>query len=214
MAGPPKADGLVGILQGDIDRLQKSAQKLVESNAELKAAIAEEGDEDREFKTAIEVRAAAAAWDGTRPLPPRRCRNPLPLLPSHHLPCTYLQENIVVIAKHRAQIERLEQELRELRGGRQQLGGAAIAATEEGAAGGAAGAQQPSQPQQQGDSIAAVHGGGDTAMQDAAADEQQQAGQAPAGATTGLSVDQQNGGSGWQPRLCHTVPAPMAVAQL
>jgi hypothetical protein len=43
---------------------------------------------------------------------------------------------------------------------------------------------------------------------------QQQAGQAPAGATTGLSVDQQNGGSGWQPRLCHTVPAPMAVAQL
>ena len=177
MAGPPKADGLVGILQGDIDRLQKSAQKLVESNAELKAAIAEEGDEDREFKTAIEVRAAAAAWDGTRPLPPRRCRNPLPLLPSHHLPCTYLQENIVVIAKHRAQIERLEQELRELRGGRQQLGGAAIAATEEGAAGGAAGAQQPSQPQQQGDSIAAVHGGGDTAMQDAAADEQQQAGQ-------------------------------------
>jgi hypothetical protein len=41
---------------------------------------------------------------------------------------------------------------------------------------------------------------------------QQQAGPAPAGAATGLSVDQQNGGSGWQPRLGHTVPASIAAA--
>jgi hypothetical protein len=79
----PKADGLIGILQGDIDRLQKSAQKLVESNAELKAAIAEEGDEDREFKTAIEVcsasparRRVAAAATPCRSSPPTICSAP------------------------------------------------------------------------------------------------------------------------------------------
>lgn len=96
------------------------------------------------------------------------------LLP-HCMALCHLQDNIVTIAKYRAQSERLERELSELRAGRHALGGEAIPAEEAaapaagstGAAGG--GGRQPAQPAA--DSGAAA----DTAMADAA--EQQAAGQ-------------------------------------
>lgn len=49
-------DGHIRLLAAEVGRLHNAVQKLVDSNTELKAAIAEQGDdEDRTFKTAIEV---------------------------------------------------------------------------------------------------------------------------------------------------------------
>ncbi|KAI7840333.1 hypothetical protein COHA_006115 [Chlorella ohadii] len=84
-----------------------------------------------------------------------------------------IEDNIVTIAKYRAQVERLERELRELRAGRHPLGGQAIPTDEAaGAAGAAAGGGQ-----QQGQQAAGGAAGSevDTAMADAP--EQQGAGQ-------------------------------------
>ncbi|KAL4432864.1 hypothetical protein ABPG77_008190 [Micractinium sp. CCAP 211/92] len=88
-------DGHISLLAAEVGRLHAAVQRLAASNAELKAAIAEQGDDEhRTFKTAIE-------------------------------------ENIVVIAKYRAQAERLEAELAELRAGRQPLGTAQALPTQD-----------------------------------------------------------------------------------
>lgn len=82
----------------------------------------------------------------------------------------------MVIAKYRAKVQRLEEELAQLRAGRQALGGEAIPAGERPAA------AAPPQQQQQG--AAAVASGGDAAMPDAADPQQlpeQQRQQAPDG---------------------------------
>ena len=68
MAAPPEL-GLLRMLLSEIDRLQNAVQHLLQSNADLKVAIEEEGDEDREFKQAIEVTPPAC----------RRCRCPAAL---------------------------------------------------------------------------------------------------------------------------------------
>ena len=73
-------------LEAEKLRLENSVGHLERSILELKEAISSEGDEDREFKKAIE-------------------------------------ENIVVIAKSRARIERLDKEIGELKQGIQNLGG-------------------------------------------------------------------------------------------
>lgn len=73
-------------LEAEKARLKNSVGHLERSIGELKEAISEHGDEDREFKKAIE-------------------------------------ENIVVIAKNRARIELLDEEIGELKQGIQNLGG-------------------------------------------------------------------------------------------
>ena len=86
-----------------------------------------------------------------------------------------MQENIVVIAKYRAQVERLQQELEELRGGWQQLGGAQAVPSQEPAAAQAAGPagqqaqaqQQQARQGQQQSSAAEAGSGADTAMAEA-----------------------------------------------
>lgn len=57
MAGAGEATH-IRVLQQEVERLHNAVAHLVQSNAELKAAIEEGGDdEDRTFKTAIEVPA-------------------------------------------------------------------------------------------------------------------------------------------------------------
>jgi hypothetical protein len=51
-----QAQGLIGILEQEIMRLQTSLDLLQQSNRDLKQEIAESGDEDKVYKTAIEVR--------------------------------------------------------------------------------------------------------------------------------------------------------------
>lgn len=56
MAGAAAEDGHIRLLAAEVERLQNAVAHLVASNAELKQAIEEEGDdEDRTFKTAIQV---------------------------------------------------------------------------------------------------------------------------------------------------------------
>ncbi len=138
----------VDLLQRDIDRLQNAIRHLLSANADLKLAIEEEGDDDRTYKQAIEVLAPFAAAIG-----PCLCSSNACLSFAH------VQENIVVIAKYRAKVGRLEEELQQLMSG-QQLGGVAIPA----AAGGAPDQQQGTAARDS-----------DTAMPDAAATPQQAA---------------------------------------
>lgn len=94
----------------------------------------------------------------------------LPLLPLPAPP--NLQENIVVIAKYRAQAERLESELAELRGGRQHLGAAQAIPTEEEAPPQAAAPQQ--QRQQQDNTVAGQAADATMAEADGQQEQQQQ----------------------------------------
>jgi chromosome segregation ATPase len=86
MAEAGTANALIEQLESDKATLENSVVHLQRSIGELKEAIATEGDDDREFKTAIE-------------------------------------ENIVVIARNKAKIERLETEIKELKQGIQNLDG-------------------------------------------------------------------------------------------
>jgi chromosome segregation ATPase len=86
MAEAGTVNTLLEQLEGDKARLENAVVHLQRSINELKSAIASEGDEDREFKKAIE-------------------------------------ENIVVIAKYTAKIERLDKEIKELKIGIQYLDG-------------------------------------------------------------------------------------------
>lgn len=101
--------GFVGDMQAERDRLALAIEHLARSQTALVAAIAEEGDADRAYKTSIE-------------------------------------ENIVVLARYRARVERLDRELAELRRGRQPLNGAAavpVAPADGGSGGGGPGAGAP-----------------------------------------------------------------------
>ena len=87
-------EAFIDELQGEKLRLENAAEHLQRSIVELKEAIAEDGDPDREFKLAIE-------------------------------------ENIVVIAKYKARIERLDKEIANFKKGFQDLSGqVAIPASE------------------------------------------------------------------------------------
>lgn len=207
-------DGHIRLLAAEVGRLHNAVEKLVASNAELRLAIAEQGDDDdRTFKTAIEVgcKQEGCLARGMqqlrryRPSPTFHLATSLARLPlwaprevahehSRHSSCTLcypapttpravlrhaVQENIVVIAKYRAQAERLEAELAELRAGRQPLGTAQALPTRELTAGGAA--------------PAAEGAGG----QQAGGQHQEQQGQAGHDApTAGLASAGQEGGSG------------------
>ncbi len=177
-------DGHISLLAAEVGRLHAAVQRLAASNAELKAAIAEqEDDEHRTFKTAIEV---GMPGEHSWPAPQDECRRSggyvLCVRPINHTDMQKmlspqpwhlhafssccrpaLQENIVVIAKYRAQAERLEAELAELRAGRQPLGTAqalltqdlttrAAAAAAEGVCTQQEDNQQQQQQQQQGQS--------------------------------------------------------------
>lgn len=89
MVEPGTVNTLLEQLEGDKFRLENSVVHLQRSISELKEAIASEGDEDREFKKAIE-------------------------------------ENIVVIARYKAKIERLDKEIEELKKGIQHLEGQVV----------------------------------------------------------------------------------------
>ena len=94
--------GFVGDMQAERDRLALAIEHLARSQDALRAAIAEEGDADRAYKTSIE-------------------------------------ENIVVLARYRARVERLDRELEELRRGWQPLGGEAAVPVPPDGGGGAPG---------------------------------------------------------------------------
>lgn len=49
------AEGLIALLERDVQNLQNSIDKLVESNQELKTEIKDGKDEDRIYLSAIEV---------------------------------------------------------------------------------------------------------------------------------------------------------------
>ncbi len=98
MSGEGTVNALVEQLEGDKSKLENSVVHLQRSINELKDAIASEGDEDREFKKAIE-------------------------------------ENIVVIARYKAKIERLDQEIGDLKQGIQNLDSQVAVPATEAAAG-------------------------------------------------------------------------------
>jgi hypothetical protein len=97
----------VALLEKDLERLRNSVEHLLKSNDFLQHEIEASDDADREYKSAIEVSHCS-----------QRLMN---VMVSTYLFsdivsfCYHLQENIVVIAKQRGQIERLEKEIDQIR---------------------------------------------------------------------------------------------------
>lgn len=97
----------VALLEKDLERLRNSVEHLLKSNDFLQHEIEASDDVDREYKSAIEVSHCS-----------QRLMN---VMVSTYLFsdivsfCYHLQENIVVIAKQRGHIERLEKEIDQIR---------------------------------------------------------------------------------------------------
>lgn len=111
------AEGLIALLERDVNNLRNSIEKLVESNQELKAEIIEGQDEGRVYQSAIEVRFMHQ--EGEHPItPPSDHTLTRPSL-FHFFPSfissPFPQDNIVTIAKQRARMEKLEKELTDIK---------------------------------------------------------------------------------------------------